>query len=255
MLDGVTTNPSLIKKAVEDEKKKGKTINMKEYIKEILVTAKGLPVSLEVIGTNFKDMVEEGRKLFKIFNPVAGNVYIKIPVCPAFGEDRDNDFDGIKSIRELSSLKIPVNCTLIFTPEQALMAARAGAKFVSPFAGRIDDFIRSSSNIAFKKSDYFPSYGIEKDNKILEDNGVLSGVDLVEQIVVIFKNYNIKKTEVLAASIRNPRQVREVAIAGADIATVPMDVLEKMVHHHKTAEGMKKFIEDVVHEYSDILNK
>ncbi len=253
LLDGVTTNPSLIKKAVEDEKKKGKAIDMEKYIKEILILAKGLPVSLEVIGTNLEQMVEEGKKLFKNFNPVAGNVYIKIPVSPSFEEDSDNSFDGIKAIGELSRCKIPVNCTLIFTPEQALAAAKVGAKLVSPFVGRIDDFIRSQNNIPFNKPDYFPSYGIEKDDKLLEDNGIISGVDLVEQIVTIFRNYDIRNTKILAASIRNPRQLREVALAGADIATIPMDVAEKLVTHYKTREGMKKFVEDVVPEYSKLL--
>ncbi len=252
LLDGVTTNPSLIRKAVENEKKKGRELNMEKYIKEMLFIAKGLPVSLEVIGTKFEEMVEEGKKLYEKFNPVAGNVYIKIPVNPSTKDDGNNNFDGIKSIKELSRLKIPVNCTLVFTPEQALAASKAGAKFVSPFTGRVDDFIRYRNNISFNKSDYFPYFGIEKDDKVLEDNGIVSGVDLVEQIVITFKNFEIKETEVLAASIRNPRQLREVALSGADIGTIPMNVFEKIVSHYKTMEGMKKFIEDIVPEYSVI---
>jgi transaldolase len=249
----VTTNPSLIRKAVENEKSKNKTIDIEKYIKEILVVAKGLPVSLEVISTDFEGMVEEGKKIYKIFNPVGGNVYIKIPVSPSFEEGTKNSFDGIKAIKILSESKIPVNCTLVFTPEQALLAAKAGAKFVSPFAGRVDDFIRSQNEIEFEKSDYFNLYGIEKNNNILEDNGIVSGIDLVEQIKSIFINYGINDTKVLASSIRNPRQLREAALAGADIATAPMDVLEGAVSHYKTMEGMKKFIEDVVPEYAELL--
>jgi len=253
LLDGVTTNPSLIKKAVEAEKTSGNAVNMENYIKEMLTVARGLPVSIEVISTGFKEMVEEGKKIYKIFNPVGGNVYVKIPVSPSFEEGSENSFDGIKAIKELSESGIPVNCTLVFTPEQAMLAAKAGAKFVSPFAGRVDDFIRSRNNIQFTKSDYFFYYGMEKNERLLEDNGIVSGIDLVEQIVTVFRNYDIKDTKVLAASIRNPRQLREAALVGADIATIPMDVMEKTVTHYKTMEGMKKFVEDVITEYSGLL--
>lgn len=164
---------------MEDLKKRGNNIEMEAYIKKILKTARGTPVSLEVIGITYQEMIEEGKRIFKKFNPVAGNVYIKIPVNPSSGEKTGNIFDGIKAIRELSGLKIPVNCTLIFTPEQALVAVKAGAKFVSPFAGRVDDYIRNQNNIPFKKSDYFPAVGLEKNNNVLEDNGVISGVSLV----------------------------------------------------------------------------
>jgi transaldolase len=252
ILDGVTTNPTLIRQAVEDLKKKGNNIEMEAYIKQILKTARGTPVSLEVIGNTYQEMIEEGKRIFKKFNSVAGNVYIKIPVNPSFGEKTENTFDGIKAIKELSRLKIPVNCTLVFTPEQALMAAKAGAKFVSPFAGRVDDYIRSQNDISFKKSDYFPAAGLEKNNNVLEDNGVVSGVDLVSQIAEIFENYVIE-SEIIAASIRNPRQVREVALAGADIATLPFSVIEKTLIHYKTMEGMEKFTLDVVSEYKDLI--
>ena len=253
ILDGVTTNPSLIKKAVEEYKKRGESINIEEYIKEILLIAKGLPVSLEVIGPEFEKMVEEGKKLFKMFNPVAGNVYIKIPVNPSLNDKGTDNFAGIKAIKELSRQKIPINCTLVFTPEQALLAAKAGASFVSPFAGRIDDYIRSHNNISFEKSGYFPASGFEVDGETLEDNGIVSGVDLVAQIVDIFENYNIKNTEVLAASIRNTRQAREVALVGADIATLPINVIGDLMKHCKTIEGMKSFMADVVPEYADLL--
>lgn len=254
IIDGVTTNPSLIKEAMEDLKAKGQEINMETYIREILQVAKGTPVSLEVIGNTYQEMVNEGKRLYQLFNPVAKNVYIKIPVCPSFEENSENIFDGIKAVKELSKLGIPVNCTLIFTPEQALMAAKAGAKFVSPFAGRVDDFIRQQNKISFKKSDYFPALGWEKDDEILEDNGIVSGVDLVNQCVEIFRTYDIK-AEIIAASIRNARQVREVALAGADIATLPFSVIKECLIHFKTMEGMRKFTSDVVPEYRDLIKK
>lgn len=255
ILDGVTTNPSLIKAAVEDIKAGGGGVDIIQYIKEILRVAEGVPVSLEVIGTKYDEMVEEGIKLFKMFNPVARNVYIKIPINPSTGDEDGNDFDGLKAIKSLSDEKIPINCTLIFTPEQALLAAKAGASFVSPFVGRIDDYIRSLNSIGFKKPDYFPFYGLEKDGDILEDDGIISGVDLVAQTREIFDNFNINDTKVLAASIRNPQQVREVALAGADIATLPFNVLEKLLMHTKTREGMISFIEDVVPEYKKIFKE
>ena len=249
ILDGVTTNPSLIKKAAE----KNKIKNMGVYIKKILKAAKKTPVSLEVIGTDYKSMVEEGKRLFKKFKS-SGNVYIKIPIDPCLKQSCDNSSDGIKAIKTLSKSKIPVNCTLIFTPEQALLASKAGAKFISPFAGRIDDYIRKNAHIKFDKSDYFPKKGLKKGKKILEDNGIVSGVDLVKECVLVLKE-NKMKTKVLAASIRNPRQFREVKLIGADIATLPFKVIEKLLYHYKTAEGMKNFIKDVVPEYKKILKK
>lgn len=248
--DGVTTNPSLIRKAVEDEKTAGNRIDLESYISKILAVAKGTPVSLEVTKTDCKGMVKEGRALFKKFNPVAKNVCIKIPVNPAFDAAGSN-FDGLLAINQLSRSRIPVNCTLIFTPEQALMAAKAGADMVSPFAGRIDDFIRETNFIPFGKNDYFPSRGIESLGKTLDDNGIVSGIALVRQCVEIFRQYGIK-SQVLSASIRNPRQLRESAIAGADIATVPLNVLEDAMKHPKTMEGMKKFTSDVVPGYAKL---
>ena len=252
MLDGVTTNPSLIKKSVEEAKNKGKNTDLKEYINKILLLAKGFPVSLEVIGISSEDMVKEGIKLYDLFNSIAGNVYVKIPVNPSLENGSGNNFNGIKAIKELSQMNIPVNCTLIFTPEQALIAAKNGAKFVSPFVGRIDDYIRSKNNIDYKKSDYFPAEGIRLDGKLLEDNGIVSGVDLIRQTAEIFKNYNIKDTLILAASLRNARQVREVALAGADIATIPFNVIEELLEHFKTREGVKAFMEDIIQEYRDL---
>jgi len=115
ILDGITTNPSLIKRASEKHKVK----DMEAYIDKILKVAKGKGVSLEVVGTDYEEMVVEGKRLFKRFNPIAKNVYIKIPVNPCLEESCDRSSDGIKAISALSKEKIPVNCTLIFTPEQA----------------------------------------------------------------------------------------------------------------------------------------
>ncbi len=255
ILDGVTTNPSLIRAAVEEVKKNGTEMDIKEYIIKILKLTKGLPVSLEVIGNTYESMVEEGIKIFRMFNPIAKNVYIKIPINPSFEENSKTDFDGLRAIKTLSDKDIPINCTLVFTPEQALLASKAGATFVSPFAGRIDDYIRIENKIEFKKSDYFPYMGYEVDDEILEDNGVLSGIDLVAMIREVFDNYGIKKTKVLAASLRNPRQVREAALVGADIATVPFKVIQELVSHYKTREGMKKFTDDIVPEYEKLIRE
>lgn len=248
--EGVTTNPSLLKQAVEKRKGNKEKIEIKEYIKQILKTAKGTPVSLEVSGVTAKDMIREGKKLYLGFNHVAGNVCIKIPINSAFQDKDVTHFEALSAVRELSKAKIPVNCTLVFTPEQALLAAKAGAKYVSPFAGRIDDFIRKINDIRFDKEDYFPASGWIKikDGRRLDDNGIVSGIDLVQKCAQVIKNYNFK-TEVLAASIRNPRQAREAALVGADIATLPFSVMEGMLKHYKSFEGMRKFTEDVVPDY------
>jgi len=249
ILEGVTTNPSLIKKAVE--KRKG--ISIESYIKDILRVCKGKPVSLEVVGTDYREMIEEGKTLFKKFNPVAKNVYVKIPVNPCLERECDMNFDGIKAIKTLSREKIPVNCTLIFTPEQAFLASKAGAKIVSPFIGREDDYIRKMNRIKFKKEDYFPEEGFRKGKKLLEDDGIVSGVDLIIECIEILRQSHLK-TEVLAASIRNTRQFREVAEIGADIATLPLKVIKKLLEHKKTVEGMKKFTKDVVPEYEELIS-
>jgi transaldolase len=248
IIDGVTTNPSLLKKAVDNLQETGEKITIAEYLKKLLQTAKGTPVSLEVTDYTYEKMVEQAKKLYKMFNPVANNVNIKIPVNPSFPDEEGREIEGIQAVKTLSRAGIPVNCTLIFTPEQALLAAKAGAKYVSPFAGRIDDFIRKNYNITFNKTDYFPAEGWEKDNEILDDNGIVSGVDLVAQIVDIISIYDFD-TEVIAASIRNARQVRESALAGADIATLPFGVIKQLLVHFKTNEGMKNFTDDVVPEY------
>ena len=179
----------------------------------------------------------------EIYSPVASlstSVSVVIPVS-----------SSKPSIKELSKLNIPTNCTLIFTPEQALLAAKSGATFVSPFAGRIDDYIRENNQVDFDKTNYFPIDGLEKEEKLLEDNGIFSGIDLVQQCVEILRYYDFK-TEVLAASLRNTRQVREAALVGSDCATLPFSVIKDMLKHPKTYEGMKKFTDDIIPEYLEI---
>ncbi|MAG01726.1 transaldolase [Candidatus Pacearchaeota archaeon] len=253
LLDGVTTNPSLIKKAVDQLKKQNKKISIEIYIRKILETCNKKPVSLEVIGTNLKEMVEEGETLYKKFKKY-GNVYIKIPVNPCMEDKCTLGSDGIKAIKELSKNKIPVNCTLIFTPEQALLAAKAGAKFVSPFMGREDDYIREINRVKFKKEDYFPKEGYKKEKKTLEDNGIISGIDLIKKTIEIFKKNKIR-SKVLAASIRSSRQFREALKAGADIVTLPYKIIIESLNHQKTIEGMKKFTKDIVPEYARLIKK
>jgi transaldolase len=250
-LDGVTTNPSLLKGAVDELKERGEELDLVRYIERILTAAQGTPVSLEVTECTYQKMVEQAGRIYERFNPIANNVYIKIPINPVFEGTEAGEFDGLKAIKELSGEGIPVNCTLIFTPEQALLAAKAGAAFVSPFAGRVDDYIRSQNGIRFNKSDYFPAQGLWREEQVLEDNGIVSGIDLVEQIVEIFLRYEVS-AEVLAASLRNARQVREAALAGADIATLPLYVIKDLVRHYKTREGMEKFIADVLPDYVEI---
>tara|TARA_Y100000310_G_scaffold319465_1_gene374796 strand:- start:220 stop:1026 length:807 start_codon:yes stop_codon:yes gene_type:complete len=248
LLDGVTTNPSLIKKAAA-----GKNLDMEVYIKKILKECGNLPVSLEVIGTSYDDMVKEGKMLIEKFGKF-GNVYIKIPVDPCMEDVCSREADGIKAIAALRKAGIKINCTLIFSPEQALFAAKAGANFVSPFMGREDDYIREMNRIKFEYNDYFPKKGYKKGRKILDDNGIVSGVDLVEGCVEMLEKAKLK-SEVLAASVRNVRQFREAAEAGAHIATVPASVIRKLLVHKKTREGMKKFTKDVVPEYAKLLGK
>ncbi|MBI2451727.1 transaldolase [Candidatus Pacearchaeota archaeon] len=251
ILDGVTTNPSLIKEAVEREKSRGKKIDLDSYINNILKLCNGKPVSLEVVSSDYENMLREGKMLYKKFNKIAKNVYVKIPINPCLELECSNDMEGIRAIKKLSDEKIPVNCTLIFTPEQALLAAKAGAKFVSPFVGRVDDYLRETAHIKFNKSDYFPEEGWKDGKKILNDRGIVSGVELIREISEIFRKQKIQ-SEILAASIRNTRQIREVAIAGADIATIPFNVFSKIASHIKTAEGMQKFTKDIVPEYAKL---
>lgn len=249
LLDGVTTNPSLMKKAVDElHEEKGEDINLEQYIERILKAASGKPVSLEVTGHSYEEMVEEGRNLYNRFNPIEDNVVVKIPVNPSFGGET-RTYEGVKAINELTDEGIPVNATLIFSPEQALMASKAGASFVSPFAGRINDLVREKNGMEWEKGDYFPAKGIEGGE---DDQGVKSGIDMVRECVEILDKHGHNDTEVLAASIRNKRMVREAALVGSDIATVPPGMIKECLKHQKTVEGMEGFTEDTVDEYSDI---
>ncbi len=245
ILDGVTTNPSLLKAAVDERQKKGEKTDIIEYIKAILQVCENRPVSLEVLGGDVEELARQAVILWEKFKDY-GNVVIKIPINPSLAYGDGLSYEGIKAIRHLANKGIPINATLIFTPIQALLARSAA--FVSPFSGRIDDYLRKNSGIEFGKSDYFPAEGIEKNGKKIDDNGVVSGVDLVRRIVQIFGNYNVE-CEVIAASLRNARQVREVAEAGADVVTMPFDVMQQLLAHPKTLEGMKKFLGDAPEEY------
>lgn len=282
--EGVTTNPSLMKKAVRALNSEGKEVDMiKNYIIQILEAAEGKPVSLEVTEITEEGMVNEGRRLFEMFRDY-GNVNIKVPINPALSEGDDTQLDGFYAIKKLSELGIPINCTLIFTPEQALLAAEAGAWVVSPFAGRMDDYLRDQGGVEYGKTDYYPAKGMFIDGKILNDRGVVSGIDLADKCRQIITHYALK-TKVLAASLRNPRQVAEAEAVRADLATVPLAVIKKMknnpqsyelvereeippelkkidlstlspetmkslLSHPKTYEGMRGFVKDIVPEYA-----
>ena len=188
MVDGVTTNPTLIAKEGGE---------FEAIIKEICQIVDG-PVSAEVISTDTEGMIIEARRLAKL----ADNIVVKIPMT----------IDGLKATRVLTHDQIKTNVTLVFSPLQALMAAKAGATYVSPFVGRIDD---------------------------LSQDGLM----LVEQIVEIYSNYAYD-TEIIVASVRNPLHVLESALMGADIATIPFNVLAKLAAHPMTDKGLKAFLDD-----------
>jgi len=257
IVDRTTTNPSLMKKAIEAS---GDDTDIESYINKILEIAGKLPVSLEVKGGSADDMISQGKALYKRFSNSNNHVVIKIPLNPSTDDTNPTSFEGLKAIKALSDEGIPINVTLIFTPEQALLAAKAGAAYVSPFVGRIDDKIRKDNNMEFEKTDYFPAEGIEKEGKegkdstILaeEESGLESGIELVEEIRVILDNYDMN-SEIIAASIRNSRQAREAALAGADIATLPPQVFNQMTAHNKTREGMRNFLKDTIPEYEKLM--
>jgi transaldolase len=188
LVDGVTTNPSLIAR-------EGRPAM--DVIKEILMICDG-PVSLEVIATQADEMFEEGRRLAKL----GEQVVIKIPMTE----------EGIKATRKLANEGISVNQTLIFSPLQALVAAKAGAEYVSPFVGRLDDVSHD-------------------------------GMGLVEQIIQIFDHYEFE-TEIIVASVRHPIHVLQAALMGADIATVPFKVLRQLTQHPLTDKGLQAFLKD-----------
>jgi len=188
ILDGVTTNPTLV------AKEQGK---FKDNLIKICEVVNG-PVSAEVVATDFDGMVKEARDLASLHS----NIYVKIPMTR----------EGLKAVKALSSEGIHVNVTLCFSPSQALMAAKAGAAFVSPFVGRVDDI-----------------------------SGV--GMDIISDIRIIFNNYNFD-TEILAASLRHPLHVVESALIGADIATMPYKVFDQLFNHPLTDIGLKRFLDD-----------
>ena len=188
LLDGVTTNPSLIAKSGRD---------FIDVLKEICGIVEG-PVSAEVTATDAEAMIAEGTKLAK----VAPNVAVKVPLT----------WDGLKACRAISQAGTKVNVTLCFSANQALLAAKAGASFISPFVGRLDDISHD-------------------------------GMELVGQIVDIYENY-LFETEVIVASVRNPLHVADAARMGADIATIPYAVITQLIRHPLTDIGLAKFLKD-----------
>ena len=198
-VNGVTTNPSLIAKQGGD---------MANTIKNICSIVKG-PVSAEVTATNFSNMLEEGLYL----STLGKNVAVKVPLT----------HDGLKTCKELRNKEIMVNVTLCFTAAQALLAAKAGATFISPFVGRLDD---------------------------IGENGM----DLIKNIVTIYKNYSFN-TEVLVASIRSQKHIIESAIIGAHVATIPPNVVYDLYEHELTEKGLKAFLDDWAKTGQSILPK
>ncbi len=188
MVDGVTTNPSLIAK--EDGE-------FKDIIAQICSIVDG-PVSAEVISLEYEGMVSEARELVKI----ADNIAVKIPMT----------VEGLKAVKTLSAEGIKTNVTLVFSALQALMAAKAGATYVSPFVGRLDDLAQE-------------------------------GMGLIEEIVQIFSNYDFD-TQIIVASVRSQLHVQQSALIGADIATIPYGVLKKLAAHHMTDKGIESFMAD-----------
>lgn len=188
ILDGVTTNPSLVSKTGKD---------FRSLLDEILAVVDG-PVSAEVIAADYEGIVKEGRNLSKIHK----NIVVKVPLIK----------EGLKAVKTLSGEGVKTNVTLCFSPSQALLAAKAGASYISPFVGRLDDV---STN----------------------------GMDLISQIVQIYRNYDYK-TEVLVASIRHPLHLVEAALIGADVCTMPFEVINKLFNHPLTDMGLDKFLND-----------
>jgi len=188
LLDGVTTNPSLVAK-------EGK--NFRQMLDEILAIVDG-PVSAEVISTDYEGILKEGRELAAIHK----NIVVKVPLIK----------EGLKAVRTFSAEGIKTNVTLCFSPAQALLAAKAGASYISPFVGRLDDISHN-------------------------------GMQLIEDIVQIYRNYDYQ-TEVLVASIRHPLHFVEAALIGADVCTMPFSVINKLFSHPLTDNGLEKFLSD-----------
>jgi transaldolase len=188
LIDGVTTNPSLIAKSGR---------KYKDVVIEICEIVNG-PISAEVLSTTYDEMMGEAREWHKLHK----NIVVKLPLIA----------DGLKALRTCRHEGINVNVTLCFSPNQALLAAKAGATYISPFIGRLDDASER-------------------------------GMELIEKIVTIYNNYNFE-TEVLVASVRNPVHVVEAAMVGADICTIPFNVITQLIKHPLTDVGLKKFVED-----------
>jgi transaldolase len=191
LIDGITTNPSLLAKAA------GAEHEPRDLLAEIARLVPG-PISAEVVGLDRETMVREGRELAKI----ADNIVVKVPLTQ----------DGLNACRQFRSEDIGVNVTLCFSPAQALLAAKAGASYVSPFVGRLDD--------------------------VSQD-----GMELISQIVQIYANYDFR-TEVLVASVRHPLHVVQAAMLGADVATIPAKVLHQLMQHPLTDKGLEGFLAD-----------
>ncbi len=188
ILDGVTTNPSLVAK-------EGK--NFRQLLDEILSIVDG-PVSAEVVSTNREGILTEARELAAIHR----NIVVKVPLIR----------EGLKAVRQLKDEGIRTNVTLCFSPTQALLAAKAGATYISPFVGRLDDIS-------------------------------IDGMELIEQIVTIYGNYEFG-TQVLVASIRHPLHVLQAALMGADVATIPFKIIDQMFAHPLTDSGLQRFLDD-----------
>lgn len=233
LVQGVTTNPSLVKKFLDSLSSQGKRMSLRDYYIEILRLvdsfSKKDPVSLEVVGTTYDEMLEQALTLYNTFSEHhPQGTHIKIPVNPSMDEKNPVSFEGLKVIEKLSEQGIPVNCTLINRPEQGVAASMAGAKIISLFAGRIDDMLRKAAGIEFEKSDYFPADGIVVNGKRQDDEGIVSGVDLVRILSIVKKKHKLS-ADILAASVRNLMQMQEFAyICNADIATVPYYIIKEM---------------------------
>jgi transaldolase len=188
LVDGVTTNPSLIAKSGR---------KYRDVVVEICEIING-PISAEVLSTTYDEMMAEARDWHKVHK----NIVVKLPLIP----------EGLKAVKSCTQEGIHTNVTLCFSPNQALLAAKAGASYISPFIGRLDDISET-------------------------------GMELIDKIVTIYKNYSYK-TEVLVASVRNPTHVVDAALLGADICTIPFSVMKQLSQHPLTDVGLKKFVED-----------
>lgn len=250
IISGITTNPGLIEKAA----KKHNVPDFGKYLDKVLKLVKKKArkksektVSLEILaqpheGESLDDcMVREGMALWKRFNPIAKNVVIKVPINPWMSEG-DDKYAGIKAVSHFARKKIKTNVTLVHSPAQAIMAAQAGATYMSPFLGGLDDMIAKGWGSVKEKFDYWPIEGRSYGQRRLVDpiSQMYSGTELVQTIARIYRIQGYG-TKILAASLRNPAQVHEAAAAGAQLATIPFSVLEQMLDHPLTVGRMESF--------------